>query len=53
MYDTFWNYFIQTWIVDYDAKFRNINVFTNDTDRLINRQIIQWNDMSNILMEPD
>ena len=25
MYDTFWNYFIKTWIVDYDPKFWNVN----------------------------
>ena len=37
LYDTFWNNFMKTWIMDYDPKFWNVNACTNDTERLINR----------------
>jgi hypothetical protein len=37
IYNTFWNYFVKTWVIDYDPKIWNINAFTRDTERLINR----------------
>jgi len=37
IYNAFWNYFVKTWVMDYDPKIWNINGFTRDTERLINR----------------
>jgi len=37
IYKSFWNYFIKTWVMDYDPKFWNLYAFTKDTEKLMNR----------------